>query len=256
MKTWCPTSLAFFRDAAGCGLLRRTPALALGVVLLLQGCAGFIPGKREATVPAETHPRHVLVQKGRPGLVIAAAGGSVGQNTGVIAGDLARLTGFGLVVVDDPGGRGPGGDRALATPARFDPGGAGTPRPDEAYRRLVADAAQGPPALYVEIDGYGPDSSAGRVEIAAVGLGRDDAWRLATLFELIRDSRLDDASVPRLEVRVAPEMAARAAALALAPRALRIDLPGAARTTYREIYTKVLGAFLTESVGVLVPRPR
>jgi hypothetical protein len=249
MKAARPTSRPFVREAAGRGLLGRTAALALGVALLLPGCAGLTQGKPEATAPAETPGvrGRVVVQKGRPGLVIGAVRGGRERNTDLVASDLARLTGFGLVVVDDPGRRDP-------TPARFDPGSAGTL--DDAYRRLVTEAAQGPPALYVEIDGHGPEGSAGRVEIAAVGLGRDDAWRLATLFELIRDSRLDDASVPRLEVRVVPEGPARAAALAVAPRALRIDLPGAARTTYREIYTKVLGAFVSESVGVLMPRPR
>jgi hypothetical protein len=254
MKAANPTSRAVFPEGAGRGLLRRTPALALGVALLLQGCGGLIPSKQAATVPTVTRPERVVVQKGRPGLVIGAVRG-VEQNTDVIAGDLARLTGFGLVVVDGPGEQDPGGTRTLATPARFDPGSAGG-RLEETYRRLVADAAQGRPALYVEIDGHGPGGSAGRVEIATVGLGRDDAWRLETLFELIRDSRLDDAGVPLLEVRVAPAVPARTASLAVAPRVLRIDLPGAARTTYREIYTKVLGAFLTESVGVLMPRPR
>jgi hypothetical protein len=256
MQTASPTSRALVRPAVGTGLLRRTPALALGFVLLLQGCAGLVPGKREATVPAETRPGRVIVQKGRPGLVIGAARGGVEQNTDLIASDLARLTGFGLVVVvDEPGEPGPGA-RALAAPARFDPDSARARGLGEAYRRLVADAAQGPPTLYVEIGGHGPGGSVGRVEIATVGLGRDDAWRLETLFEMIRDTRLDDAGVPRLEVRVAPEMPARASSLAVAPRAFRIDLPGAARTTYREIYTQVLGAFLTESAGVLVPRPR
>ncbi len=102
------------------------------------------------------------------------------------------------------------------------------------------------------------------LEIATVGLSRDDAWRLKTLFELIRDSRLDDPAVPRLEVRVESLDSLRSTAwvarpagtLAAAPRALRIELPWAARTTYRETYTRILGTFLSESATFLVARER
>ncbi len=226
--------------------------------MLLQGCAGLIEGKQDVAAPAEVPvgEGRVLVHKGRPGIVIGAPRGALDRNIDVIAGDLARLTGFGLVVVKVPGRRESDTDRVLGTPARFDPETPGASRMYDAYRRYVTQAAQGPLMMYVEVDGNGRSGSAGRVEITAVGLSRDDVWRLRTLFELIRDSRLDDPAVPRLEVWVESVDPARAGVLAVAPRALHIDLPGVARTTYREIYTTVLGAFLSESVAVLMPRPR
>ena len=112
--------------------------------------------------------------------------------------------------------------------------------------------------------GNGHADSAGRVEIATVGLTRDDAWRLKTLFELIREARLADPSVPRLEVRVesidplryGASAAKRVGVLGGVPRALHIELPRAARTTYRAFYTELLGAFLTESAAFLVPPER
>jgi hypothetical protein len=236
-------------------LLGQAPSLALGLALLLQGCAGLIQGKEELPVPGESFQ----VRKGRPGMVIGAPRGSLDGNTGVIAADLAHLTGFGLVVA-----QGPAGSDRDGRPPRPSLAGFVAPLDREtgtaqAYRRHVAEAAQGPLRLYVEVYGNGSHGGAGRVEITTVGLGPDDAWRLRTLFELIRDSHLDEPSAPRLEVRVESLdlIASRAAAarqgglLAEAPRALSIDLPQAARTTYRKVYTQVLGAFLSESVNVL-----
>ena len=133
------------------------------------------------------------------------------------------------------------------TPARLEAESEDARRVYEAYRRHVAQAAQGPLRLYVEVHGNAHKESAGRLEIATVGLSREDAWRLKTLFELIRDSRLDDPAVPRLEVwvesldpvRYTASAAKQAGMLAVAPRALHIELPRAARTTYREIYTEL-----------------
>jgi len=230
----------------------------LGLAILLQGCAGLIPGKQDATAPAEVPAGEgsVLMRKGRPGIVIGAPLGAYDRTTAVIAGDLARLTGFGLVVVRADG-RGSDTDRVPVTSARLDADAPGPGRVSEAYRRRVVEAAQGPLALYVEVYGNAPGGkNAERVEITTVGLSRDDAWRLRTLFELIRDSRVDAPAVPRLEVQVESVDRVRGDPLAVAPRALHIDLPGPARTTYREIYTQVLGAFLSESVTFLMPRPR
>jgi hypothetical protein len=239
--------------------------------VLLQGCAGLIPGKEDVAPPAQTSRGEgsFQVRKGRPGIVIGAPyDDALDQNTGIIAEDLARLTGFGVVVeharpVSDA--RASAGDRTLGTPARFEPEPRGTRLTDEAYRRHVALAAQGPLDVYVEIDGNGPRAgAAARVDITTVGFSEDDAWRLKTLFELIRDSRVDDSAVPRLEVQVESVDSVRSTIpaagqtrmRAAAPRALRIELPPAARTTYREIYTKVLGAFLNESVTFLMPKGR
>jgi hypothetical protein len=234
-------------------VLRRTPGFAIGLALLLGGCAGLVGGREEAPRPATTpSPGSVLVQTGRPGIVIGAPRGGSDRNTDVIAGDLARLTGFGLVVMRGPGGPGVDSHRLAVTAVRLDPGAREAWRADEAYRRHVAEAAQGPLALYIEVRGDGPGPSPGHVGIRTVGLGPDDAWRLRTLFELIRDSRLEDPAVPRLEARVESAEGAGAGPPVVAPRALHIDLPVAARTTYRDAYTRVLGAFLSESVAVLV----
>lgn len=245
--------------------------LVLGLTMLLQGCAGLIPGKEGPEVAGGEG--HFQVRTGRPGVVIGAPHGTSDKDTDIIATDLAGLTGFGLVVargfshVDAEGRR-----LNVNRPTESIPGD--TParegqtqearRVYEAYRRHVAEAAQGPLRLYVEVHGNAHEASAGRVEMATVGLSRDDAWRLKTLFELIRDSRLDDPSVPRLEIWVEPldplrytaSAAKQVGMLGVAPRALHIELPRAARTTYREPYTKLLGAFLSESATFLVPRER
>ncbi|HXJ81310.1 MAG TPA: hypothetical protein VMS64_21865 [Candidatus Methylomirabilis sp.] len=200
------------------------------------------------------------MRKGRPGVVIGAPHGAVDENTDLIAGDLASLTGFGLVVLKDvswasSGDRSVGRrDSDLATAASI----AREPRADAAYWRHVAGAAQGPLGLYVEIDGRPGHDGVARVAIATVGLSQDDQWRLKTLFELVRDSRLDNPAVPRLEVQVEPLDAGRPSPPSewrpAASRALQIELPAVARVTYREVYTRVLGAFLTESVIVLMPK--
>src|SRR5262249_34404332 len=108
----------------------------------------------------------------------------------------------------------------------------------EAYRRRVDEVAQGPLELYVEVHGNGRQESAGRVEIATVGLRRDDAWRLKTLFELSRDARVLDPE-PRLDVwiesldplRYTASAAKQTGMLSTPRRALHIELPLAARTT-------------------------
>jgi hypothetical protein len=129
----------------------------------------------------------------------------------------------------------------------------------------VSEAAQGSLLLYVEVHGNGHPESAERVEIATVGLSRDDAWRLKTLLELIRDSHLGAADgVPRLEVRVdsvdvlryTASAAKRYGVPASSQRALHIELPRTARTTYREAYTELLADFLAQSAAVLAPPDR
>jgi hypothetical protein len=115
----------------------------------------------------------------------------------------------------------------------------------ETYRRRVDEAAQGPLLRYIELHGNGRQESAGRVEIATVGLSREDAWRLKTQFELIRDSRLADAETPRLQVwvetldplRYTASAAKRWGILSRTPRALHIELPRVARAAYRGLYT-------------------
>ena len=239
--------------------------------MLLQGCAGLMPPREGAEVAGGEGS--FQVRKGRPGIVIGAPHGTSDKGTDIIASDLAGLTGFSLVVARgfshvDAEGRRLNVNRPTESIPGAPPGLEGQThearRVYEAYRRHVAEAAQGPLRLYVEVHGNGHEPSAGRVEMATVGLSRDDAWRLKTLFELIRDSRLDDPTVPRLEIRVefldplryTASAAKQVGMLAAAPRALHIELPRAARTTYREPYTKLLGAFLSESATFLAPRER
>ena len=253
--------------------LRSAGRLVLGVAMLVQGCAGLMQGKEAA--PAEISEREGSFQvwKGRAGFVIGAPHGTSDQATDIIGRELARLTGFGLVAATgfshlDAGGRRFNVNRPTesvpGTPARLEGETEEARRVYEAYRRRVAEAAQGPLRLYVEVHGNGRKESAGRLEIATVGLSRDDAWRLKTLFELIRESRLDDPAVPRLEVwvesldpvRYTASAAKQYGMLGAAARALHLELPRAARTTYREIYAELLGAFLSQTATFLVPRER
>ncbi len=129
----------------------------------------------------------------------------------------------------------------------------------------MSEAARGALVLYVEVHGNGHKDSAGRVEIATVGISREDAWRLKTLLEVIRDAHTGGADgVPRLEiwmdgldpVRYSASAAKRAGMLSTATRALHIELPRVARTTYRQTYTGILAEFLAQSAPLLVPRER
>jgi hypothetical protein len=175
-------------------------------------------------------------------VVIGAPEGT--SDTGVerVCRDLARLTGFGVVVPARPA------DPDL----RFE----GLPL-DPAYQRQVRDAARGPLQLYVEVRGDGRAERVPRVEIDTLGLSPEEAWQLKTLFELIRDARVDGRAVPRFEVRVEPADRRAPTAAALGPPiALRIDLPRPARTSYREAYTELLGDFLVQSATVLIPAGR
>jgi len=245
---------------------------AIGLALLVQGCAGLI-----AKEPAETGqpgapaavPRGGAfeIEKGRPGFVIAAPHGSSDTATDALGRDLARLTGFGLVVVTgythvDGHGRRYNVNR----PTESAPGAAASAEVEtgparevyQAYRRSVAEAAQGPLKLYVEVHGNARPETASRMEIATVGLGRDDAWRLKTLLEMIRDSRMPEPA-DRLDVWIEPldplvytaSRAKQSGMLAQVPLALHIEMPRLARTGNREAYTTVLADFLIQSAALL-----
>jgi hypothetical protein len=215
-----------------------------------------------------------VVQKGRPGFVIGAPHGTSDSATDLIGRDLARLTGWSLVVVTgfshlDADGRRYNVNRPTesvpGTPARLEGETAAARRVYEEYTRRVTEAAQGPLHLYVEVHGNGRRESAGRVEIATVGLSRDDAWRLKVLLELIRDSRVAaEEGTPRLEILVEPvdplwysaSAAKQWGVLGASPRALHIELPKAARTTHRETYTAILADFLSQGAALLAPPAR
>jgi len=262
-------------------MTRRGPgSLVVGLALLVQGCAGLIAGKESAEAPpapAIPAPRtaapggSVQVEKGRPGLVIAAPHGTSDIATDVMGRALAKLTGFGLVVATGYANLDGDGRRFnVNRPTESVPGAAARLEVEtaaarqiyQAYRRQVTEAAQGPVRLYVEVHGNIRPESAGRVEIATVGVSRDDAWRLKTLLELIRDSRLPpEGDVPRLDVWVESQdpvvytasAAKQSGILGQTVLALHIELPRAARTTHREAYTTVLADFLIQSAALLLP---
>jgi hypothetical protein len=262
-------------------MTRRGPgSLVVGLALLVQGCAGLITGKDSAKAPAGSAipaPRaplrggSVQVEKGRPGFVIAAPHGTSDIATDLMGRSLAKLTGFGLVVASgyanlDGEGRRFNVNRPTESPpgaaARLEVETAAARQVYQDYRRHVTEAAQGAVRLYVEVHGNMRAESAGRVEIATVGVSRDEAWRLKTLMELIRDSRLPAAGdVPRLEVWVESQdpvvytasAAKQSGILGQTPLALHIELPRAARTTHREVYTTVLADFIIQSAALLLP---
>jgi hypothetical protein len=252
----------------------------VGLALFVQGCAGLIAGKDAADAPPLTPapPRvdpaggRLHAEKGRPGFVVAAPHGSTDVATDVMGRDLAKLTGFGLVVATGYGHLADGRRYNVNRPTESVPGAAarlemeteGARQVYQAYRRHVEDVAQGAVRLYVELHGNSRQESAGRVEIATVGVSRADAWRLKTLLELIRDSRLPaEGDVPRLDVWVEAEdpiwytasAAKQSGVLAGTPLALHIELPRPARTTHREAYTMVLADFLIQSAALLLPPP-
>jgi len=257
---------------------RGLASLGIGLALLSSGCAGLITGKEPAETTAVPPPKtatgEVLAEKGRAGLVIAVPHGTSDAATDLIGRDLAKLCGFGLVVATgysqlDAAGRRYNVNRPTegvpGTAARLEVETAPARRVYEIYRRRVTEAAQGPLRFYVEVHGNARAESAGRLEIATVGVSRDDAWRLKTLLELIRDARLPaDGDVPRLDVWMEPidslwytaSAAKRSGLMGQTTLAMHIEMPRAARTTYREAYTTVLADFLIQSAALLLPGGR
>jgi hypothetical protein len=125
-----------------------------------------------------------------------------------------------------------------------------------AYERRVLEAAQGRLLFFAEIHGDGRRESAGRIEIATVGMDREQAFRLRTLLELIRDAHLrTNPAAPRLDVLVEPadtlpdpaSTAKREGILRYPERALHIALPHVARTAWRPLYTGILADFLAQA---------
>jgi hypothetical protein len=206
---------------------------------------------------------------GRPGVVVAAPHGTSDAYTGEIAAELGRRTGYGVVVATgfniEPDTRERAGRRyQVNRPLEGVPGGspsdevatAGARLVYDAYERRVREVAQGPLVLYVEVHGNNHPDAAGRIEIATVGIDRDEAGRLRTLCELVRDAHLRALpEAPRLGILVEPadtiryggSGAKRDGILRLPPRALHIELPRAARTEWREAYTTILAEFLVQA---------
>lgn len=258
--------------------MRGAGSLVLTLALALQGCAGVVPRREAPREPAAPTPVVVpgpaggsfSISRGRPGLVIAAPHGSSDTATDVIGAELARLTGWSAVVVRgfsnlDAAGRRLNVNRPTegvpGDPARLEVRTPAAREAFDAYRAHVARASQGPLRLYVEVHGNGREDSAGRIEIATVGLTRDEAWRMRTLLELVRDAHARGVEgLPRLGVIVEPldvlhytaSAAKEHGVLGTTARALHVELPRAARTTHREGYIAILADFLTQAARLLL----
>src|SRR5260370_1451481 len=118
---------------------RGAASVALGLALVVQGCAGLIAGKDSADAPAVAPAGSVgpmagsvQVEKGRPGIVLAAPHGTSDSATDLMGRELAKLTRFSLVVVTgythvDASGRGSTSGWSLSIPS-------GTPPPRPSSR--------------------------------------------------------------------------------------------------------------------------
>jgi hypothetical protein len=250
--------------------IRRLASVA-AAPLVLFGCAA-----QTVDYPHDTPRGHIAARPGRPGLVVAAPHGSSDVQTGEIAAEVARRTGFGLIVasgfnLESDARERPRRRYQVNRPFEGVPGrppseeiaSEGARRVYEAYERRVREIAQGPLRFYTEIHGNDRLESSGRIEIATVGVDREFAQRLRALAELVRDAHLrGQARAPRLEVMVEPADAVFYAAsgakregiLTLPERALHIELPRAARVEHRAMYTAILADFVAQAVAL--PRGR
>lgn len=238
--------------------------------LVLGGCAKEAVDIRHAPSRDLAPPGgQIAARAGRPGWVVAAPHGTSDARTGEIAAEIARRTGFGLVVATGfhlgPGRpEGPGARLHVNRPFEGIPGRPAredVPSPEarrvyEAYERRVRETAQGPLRFYCEIHGNDHPDAAGRIEIATVGVSREFALRLRTLAELIRDAHVRvHRHAPNLAVLVEPADALRYTAsgakrdgiLRLPQRALHIELPRAARLEFRDVYTAILADFIAQA---------
>jgi hypothetical protein len=207
------------------------------------------------------------IRRGSVGAVLGAPHGSSDPHTGCIAAEMACHTGFGVVIATgftleaDTRER-PGRRFQVNRPTEGVPG---RPPSEEVetvparkiygeFERHVLAAAGTRLAFYAEIHGNGRRETAGRIEIATVGVSLDEARLLRMLFDRARDRRLDQRALA-LEVLVEPSdrlwytasAAKRTGILRLPRRALHIEIPKAARTDWRDAYTAVLADFLMES---------
>jgi hypothetical protein len=250
--------------------IRRLASVA-ATPLVLVGCA-----VHTVEDPAETPRGQIAARAGRPGFVVAAPHGSSDAQTGAIAAEVARRTGFGLVVAsgfaleaetrERPGRRYQVNRPFEGTPGRppsEDMATVGARHVYETYERRVREIAQGPLRFYAEIHGNNRPESSGRIEIATVGVDKEYARRLRVLAELVRDAHLRaQLRGPRLEVVVEPadpifyaaSGAKRDGILRFPERALHIELPTSARTEHRELYTAILADFVAQAVSL--PRGR
>jgi hypothetical protein len=250
--------------------LRRLLSVAAGP-LILAGCA-----TQTVEYPAKHPLGQIDTRPGRAGLVVAAPHGSSDSQTAEIAAEVARRTGFGLVVAtgfnlepdtrEHPGRRYQVNRPSEGVPSRppsEDTASDGARVVYDTFEQRVRETAQGPLRFYAEIHGNNRRESAGRIEIATVGVDREYAQRLRALCELIRDAHLrGHADAPRLDVLIEPADpvfyaatgAKRDGILRLPERAVHVELPKTARVEFRELYTAILADFVAQAVTL--PRGR
>ncbi len=245
------------------GLARGVAILAI----LTQGCAAL------HVEPELTPPQGPLLSwKGRPGVVIGAPHGASDAETDRISRELARRTGFGLVVATYRGDL-DSGRRRLNVNRPTEGVQGGSPSEEvttaeawqayDAYVGRVREVAQGSLTLYVEVHGNVRHESAGRIEIATVGVSREEASMLKALLELVRDAHLEGRpEIPRLEVLVEPldrlyytaSAVKQVGVFTLPQRGMRIELPRVVRSVGRDAYADVLADFLAQASSLLLAR--
>ena len=208
-------------------------------------------------------------------MVVAAPHGSSDLGTGEIAAEIARRTGFGLVVatgfnVERDTAEQAGRRYQVNRPLEGVPGRAPAEEMQsdtarsvyDAFERGVREVSQGPLRFYAEIHGNSRRESADRIEIATVGVDAEQAVKFRTLLELVREAHLRTRpGAPRLDVRIEPadpifyaaSGAKRAGILRLPQRALHIELPRVARHEARELYTLILADFLVQAIALPLP---
>lgn len=236
--------------------------------LLLYGCAAT----SVIIEPEAPPPGRIVGRPGRVGVVVAAPHGTSDAATGDIAAEVSRRTGFGLVIAtgfsiepdtNERAGRRYHVNRPLegvpgVRPAeeRMTPAAR---RVYEQYERRVREVSAGALTFYVEIHGNGRRESADRIEVATVGVDREYAVQLRTLFELTRDAHVRaHKEAPRLAMLIEPadtifygaSGAKRDGILRWPERALHIELPKTARGQWRALYTVILADFVNEAASL------
>ena len=248
------------------GRIPRLLRMVLGP-LTLYGCA-----TQTVTPYLDDVGGHIAARPGRPGYVVAAPHATSDVATGDIAAALAQRTGYGLVIATgfalEPDTRERPGRRYQVNrpregvpgrPAAEEMSSDGARRVYDAYERRVREMAQSPLLFYAEIHGNNHREAATQIQVATVGVDRETAFRLRTLLELVRDAHLrGHPDAPRLQILIEPVDAVRYSAsgakrdgiLRLPRRALHVELPQAARTEWRTVYTAILGDFLVQAPGL------
>lgn len=203
------------------------------------------------------------------GVVVGAPHGSFDRNTAEMVKQISYLTGIASVVANGFTPTEAGGWRINVnrpTEKTFPSDGSElySPRARQVYRAfraLVLEAAAGELTLYVDVHRYNTGS---RIQVATVGIGRDEARILKTRYYEIRDRYLlGQPAVPAADFAIEPleEVAMRASGaksegiLSVARKGLHFEL--SSRTVFataeaRALYTRIIADLLVESLRTLL----